>query len=179
MSKLFIPLLLFSTIIFAADNHFKYIKPIDSGINYLLKWENTERATKYSDYTLWATVVTPYLYALKEKDQTRERITTIVSVQVMSALLSDLVKLRSNRTRPNVHDKRSFYSGHTSAAFTSAGLVCMQTSEKKYCYTALGMASLTGYLRMAGNWHWFSDVFVGATVGFFNGRYIPTLIMSF
>ena len=43
----------------------------------------------------------------------------------------------------------------------------------------LVIASGVGYLRIAADKHWFSDVLVGAGVGYVSGRYIPTLVYQF
>lgn len=84
------------------------------------------------------------------------------------------------------NDVRSFYSGHASAAFTSAGLVCVHHQhiplygggpvEAWACMWALGVATATGLLRVASDNHYLSDVLFGAGVGWFYGYMMPKLL---
>ena len=66
---------------------------------------------------------------------------------------------------------KSFFSGHTSTAFaigTSTAKMFTNYSDidKRIVWiSALGLASATGYFRIAADKHYFSDVFVGAIVG--------------
>ena len=66
---------------------------------------------------------------------------------------------------------KSFFSGHTSTAFaigtsTAKMLTNYSDIDKKIVWiSALGLASATGYFRIAADKHYFSDVFVGAIVG--------------
>jgi len=80
---------------------------------------------------------------------------------------------------------RSFYSGHTSTAFTAAGLTCMHHShlplygggvaDALICVGSFGIAAATGTLRVVSDQHWASDVLVGAAMGTFSGVAIPWL----
>lgn len=81
---------------------------------------------------------------------------------------------------------RSFFSGHTSTAFTIAGLVCSHhahlpingdpVSDLVPCVGALTAAAVVGTLRMAGDMHYLSDVVVGAIVGSLSGFGVPWLL---
>ena len=76
-------------------------------------------------------------------------------------------------------------SGHTSGSFTAAALICAHhqalqlTSESAAdpitCAAALVAAGAIGTLRIVGDAHYFSDVFVGAAVGTAVGLGIPLL----
>lgn len=161
----------------AGDEHFKYVAPVDRSIGNILKWEDTESAARYSDYTLMTTVAASYIYAISEKEDRWKRAGTVTLIHVFNAFTSDLVKMRVPRTRPNNQNDRSFFSGHTSTAFASAGMIC--TMKIKHCPYAIALAGTVGYLRIAANWHWTSDVIIGAGVGYFNGRIIPQVIVGF
>jgi membrane-associated phospholipid phosphatase len=85
--------------------------------------------------------------------------------------------------RPNV----SFPSGHTSSAFTGAGLMCAmrrsvvyfgRTADRVTCFTAMAMATATGLLRVASNNHYLSDILAGAALGFTMGWVLPTLVYT-
>ena len=79
---------------------------------------------------------------------------------------------------------RSFFSGHAAMAFTAASLTCTyhnriplygtRASDIAACSTAMGFATLTALLRIVAEKHHFSDVIVGAVVGFLSGFLLPT-----
>lgn len=79
-----------------------------------------------------------------------------------------LTKVAVNRTRPNGEDY-SFPSGHTAAAFTTAGVV-----TRRYGGWAggvsVGLGVLTALGRMEDMKHYASDVIAGATIGWIFGR---------
>lgn len=91
--------------------------------------------------------------------------------------------LTFSRTCGGANDNRSFYSGHTAAAFTSAGLVCVHHQnmplfgggpvEAWACTWAMAVAATTGLFRMISDAHYASDVIVGAGVGWFYGYVMP------
>ncbi len=81
---------------------------------------------------------------------------------------------------------RSFYSGHTSTAFTVAGLTCMHHSylplygggapDIVVCATGFAMAAATGMLRVASDQHFGSDVITGMAMGTLTGLTVPWLL---
>lgn len=78
---------------------------------------------------------------------------------------------------------RSFFSGHTSWAFTGAGLICSKTfssprSDGGWCAASLGLAGATGVLRIMADKHYASDVLTGAGVGVLSGLLIPAIFKS-
>ena len=148
--------------------------PIDQAITDKLAWDNTELAADISDYSVYTLMTAPYIKPLREKNF--REMGGVALVQLFNFSLADSVKIRAKRLRPNGRDTRSFYSGHTSNAFTSAGLMCLQ---KSYCTESLILAGLVAYLRVAAKEHFASDVLVGAGIGYFNGRYVPQIIISY
>lgn len=115
----------------------------------------------------------------------------------IAALLNQAVKFAFARERPFVHylprapdgvraltdspsdDNLSFYSGHTNLAFalaTSSGTVALMRGYRLApLVLGVGLASATavGYLRIAADKHYFSDVMVGAVVGSVVGSILP------
>ena len=81
---------------------------------------------------------------------------------------------------------RSFFSGHSSTAFTSAGLVCSHhmhfnlfgggANDTLACVTALLAAGTTASLRVMADQHYLSDVLVGSAVGAAMGFGVPWLM---
>lgn len=105
----------------------------------------------------------------------------LINLEILSinGLITNIVKNVAQRQRPysfysEKDDKdsyKSFFSGHTSTAFaigtsTAKMLTNYSDLDKRIVWiSALGMASATGYFRIAADKHYFSDVFVGAIVG--------------
>jgi membrane-associated phospholipid phosphatase len=87
---------------------------------------------------------------------------------LLSYATVSLLKVTFHRTRPN-GDKYSFPSGHTAAAFTTAGVI-----SKRYGGwaggVAIGLGCLTAMGRMEDMKHFASDVAAGATIGWIVGR---------
>jgi hypothetical protein len=82
--------------------------------------------------------------------------------------------------------KASFMSGHTTIAFTSAGLICAHhqnlplfgggAPDVTACVAALTAASGAGVLRVMSDNHYATDVLLGMGVGLFGGYGLPTLL---
>lgn len=68
--------------------------------------------------------------------------------------VAEVVKRATHRTRPNSHDDKSFFSGHTM-------LACVATVHTK----AWALCPAVGYLRIAADYHWSTDVATGAMAG--------------
>jgi membrane-associated phospholipid phosphatase len=117
----------------------------------------------------------------------------VAEAATLAANLNQLVKYTVGRERPFVHyrnfpdpdrapepdDNVSFYSGHSSLAFslaTAAGTVSSMRGYKSAPWVwgiGLGLASTVAYLRVAGDKHYLTDVLVGAAVGSAMGIAIP------
>jgi hypothetical protein len=71
------------------------------------------------------------------------------------------------KTRPNGYNNVSFPSGHTSKAFTSATILYEEFKDTNpwLAYSGYVFASTTGFLRIANNAHYLSDVLAGAGLG--------------
>ena len=69
--------------------------------------------------------------------------------------------------RPDLSDTESFPSGHTALAFTNASLLYFEYKDSNIWYASSGFlfASATGFLRIANNKHYTSDVLAGAGIG--------------
>ena len=81
---------------------------------------------------------------------------------------------------------RSFFSGHTTGAFTAAGLTCMHhahlplygggAADTLACAGAFAAAATVGTLRVVADQHFGTDVLVGATWGTLVGLGLPWLL---
>lgn len=116
---------------------------------------------------------------------------------ILAADLNQLVKFVAARERPFVHhlprapngvrpltdspsdDNLSFYSGHTNLAFALAASSSTVAFLRGYRLAPLilgigaAAACSVGYLRIAADKHYFSDVIVGAALGSLVGAFVP------
>ena len=96
----------------------------------------------------------------------------------INGVLSRLTQKTVGRSRPDAGpgttDNTAFFSGHTSTAFTTASVLCVEharlqiygnVADKVVCPAALAVAGTTGLLRIVSDRHWASDVIAGAIVG--------------
>ena len=116
----------------------------------------------------------------------------VLESAVIAGLLNQAVKFTVAEERPFVHfanpkqphdldDDVSFYSGHTTLAFaiaTSAGMVAHERGyklEPVVWGVGYGIATSVGYLRIAADRHYFTDVATGAVIGTGIGVAVPLL----
>lgn len=100
----------------------------------------------------------------------------MIGASVANGLITTAVKETFARMRPNEDEgpyrffepgNKSFWSGHTSQAFTVATVISEMYKEDHPIvpYIAYGVASITAYARMHDKAHWSSDVITGAIAG--------------
>lgn len=126
----------------------------------------------------------------------------ITEATVIAADINQIAKFAFARERPFVHylprapdavraltdspsdDNLSFFSGHTTLAFAVATAAGTVTTLRGYRLAPLvwgagmTMAVSVGYLRIAADKHYFSDVMTGAVVGSIIGVGVPLIFHS-
>lgn len=160
-----------------------------------LRGRATARSLSY--LTVVSTMVLPPAFLLGSRDQPaqmREFGLTVESAAITAAIVQ-VVKHRVNRPRPYAHycepdceddlsekdTQLSFFSGHTALAFSfavSAGTTASMRSYRNAGWvlgSGLTLAAATGYLRIAADRHYFTDVLTGALVGAAVGWAVPYL----
>ena len=160
---------------------------IDKNVQEALVWKNTDRANFISNITAY--VATPAavtgLVFLGTEPTTAAVLDDLIPIAesyTLSRWVSRFAKLGFGRQRPDMSDNESFPSGHTSTAFSvavSAGTVARMRGYKSQPYVwivGIGLATTTGYLRIAANKHWLTDTIGGAVVGSAMGLTIPLLM---
>lgn len=174
----------------------------DQTVRDALRWHDPKPAMVTSN--VLAFVVAPataaaWTYGLASHDghPTRYRtdLPAIGEAVALDLALNQVAKVLLRRERPYAHarpiddrerlfeseDAVSHYSGHTSLTFTLAVATGTIASLRHYpaaplvWASGLGVAATTGYLRIAADRHYFTDVVVGALVGTAVGATIPLL----
>jgi membrane-associated phospholipid phosphatase len=93
-----------------------------------------------------------------------------INIAVANAIMGGLVlsmKHLIKEERPDHSNHLSFPSGHTATAFTNASLLFYEYKDSNIWYASSGFlfATTTGFLRIANNRHYTSDVLAGAGIG--------------
>lgn len=118
-----------------------------------LAWDNTRNAQIISNITVGTSIALDTWDSWKSTDRKRAFIKqgerTII---VLGA--TELVKRLTHRTRPDGSDNLSFFSEHTEFA-----------SMNRRWQISIPLMTSTGYLRVAANKHYLTDVIVGGLVG--------------
>lgn len=96
----------------------------------------------------------------------RLALSSALSAGVMATVVNGL-KYSTHQTRPDGTDTRSFPSGHTATAFTTATILSKEYGHLSPWVSvgAYAVATTTGLMRIANNKHWLSDVMAGAGIG--------------
>jgi membrane-associated phospholipid phosphatase len=147
-----------------------YLHELNEEVKDELWLEHTHRPNHIDNYLQWTPAVAVFSLSamgVKGKHNIREQaILYGLSTAIMSATVF-ATKNISAELRPDASNNKSFPSGHTANAFAAAEFL-----RKEYQgvspwigVAGYGVATLTGYLRMYNNKHWFSDVVTGAGVG--------------
>lgn len=122
----------------------------DTAMRDALRWsDHRDVADKVSTVMVGAAVVLPCLI-----NRTWDCVKHEAVHVGLSTGLAEATKLFVHRVRPNGVDDKSFFSMHTAIACSAT----YGTKVWEICPTV-------GYLRMASDWHWGSDVGTGAFVG--------------
>jgi membrane-associated phospholipid phosphatase len=172
----------------------------DASVRRTLRWSNTKMADTLS--TVFSFGLAPLAgvgigSAIAAHDSRLAELPADLLVVAESAVLAinldEFAKLGFARERPYVHfrspservalrssaDDQSFFSGHATLAFalaTSAGTVAsLRHYRLAPVMWAVGMvfAATGGYLRVAADQHYASDVLTGAAVGAAAGFAVP------
>jgi membrane-associated phospholipid phosphatase len=185
-----------------APDHCRWCDPpgFDASARDAIKWDDTHLANTLSNITGF---YTPPVYTLgmlllaegsaRSGGRFLDDALPVLESGVVMALLHHAVKFTVGRERPFVHyapvgsrshqndDDVSFFSGHTSTSFAIAAAAGEVAHERGYRLAPViwgggfALAATTGYLRMAADKHYLSDVTVGALVGTAVGLAWPRL----
>lgn len=177
--------------------------PLDLSVRKSLRWDNVVRAQRTAHAMLLGVVPLVSvggLAALSVNQGTHHDNVVDAMVMFESFLLTAhvtlLTKFTAGRRRPFVkagseaqrdvltgpqEDNISFFSGHTSTTFALAVAAGATASFRGYRYApvvwgvGVPLAAFTGYLSIAADRHYFTDVLTGALVGSAIGVLVPWL----
>jgi membrane-associated phospholipid phosphatase len=167
-----------------------------------LKWSDTTTAATLSDVAAFA--VMPVFALSMDLGLTGSHgrwrrwamdLLMIADAAAISGGVNYIVKYAVSRQRPYVHyevingvsfqttadDNASFFSSHTTFAFAVASSAGMVASLRHYrlapvvWVVGVGLATFCGYLRVAADAHYLSDVIVGGVVGSAVGVTVPLM----
>jgi membrane-associated phospholipid phosphatase len=175
----------------------KWCEPttLDRRVREALVWDDvvTARGLSHTAAFALSPIVTGGLVLLYTPPEAAELIDNVVPIaEAMMATLwvTRAVKILAGRQRPYAHfgvpedeeDNVSFPSGHTSRAFSVAAAAAVVAHERGYASepyvigagAAIGVAA--GYLRIAADRHYITDVVAGAALGTAVGFAVPFLM---
>ena len=130
----------------------------------------TDFHNKIDDFLQYEAVLQIYggrYLGLKPKNNAlRQTINIVVSNAIMGGIVKSM-KHTFKEVRPDASDEYSFPSGHTATAFTNASILFYEYKDANIWYASSGylFATATGFLRIANNRHFTSDVLAGAGIG--------------
>ncbi len=170
---------------------------LDAEVRTALVWGSPRRARRASDvlaFGLLPAGVAAHQLVAGGHDAGFVDLLLVAQATALAADLNQLVKYAVGRQRPLVRyatdparaptpdDNLSFFSGHTTLGFslaTAAGTVSTlrgYRSAPLVWGAGLGVATGVGYLRIAGDAHYLTDVLVGAVAGSAIGIAVPRLL---
>jgi hypothetical protein len=157
----------------------------DRSVRASLRWSDTRPAGRLSSVTVVAPLA--FLVGL-DRDRLKETVLPVFQAFGTTYAITHVVKAVAARERPSIHfgggpspsGNASFFSGHTSAAFSVVFALARVTSDRddrraKWIWlTGVPLAAATGYLRVAADEHYITDVLSGAAVGASVGWWGPS-----
>lgn len=174
---------------------------LDVSVRGALRWNDTSAANLASNVGAYAFVPVASLGLLALEAHEEDRFAqmagnglVIAESVALAGSVSQIVKLTVGRERPFVHalppdqkaltanpadNNLSFYSSHTSFAFALAVSSGTVASIRRYRWAAavwaagLAGGAVVGYLRIAADQHYFTDVLTGAAAGAAIGFTVP------
>ena len=162
---------------------------IDQYFRNQVKWSvnKMDRAASISDFLLYGAFIgTIPIVPAFSKNNYSKALKMSLNVISLNGIITNIVKMAVKRQRPDSFYKtradaddsfRSFFSGHTSTTFalgTSNAILLSKAypaNSKLIWFTNLSLAAATGYLRIAGDKHYMTDVFCGGIVGYLVAKY--------
>jgi len=127
-----------------------------------------------------------FIGAAVHNDRARESGVLGIEAMVDAELLGEVIKLASNRDRPDQgngegefwghgltgYPHTSFPSGHVLASWSLAAVLAEEYPTTPVRILVYGLATAVAATRVTGRQHFPSDVLVGGVLGYLTGRYV-------
>ena len=128
---------------------------------------NTIKIDNYLQYAPAAAVYALNAMGIKGRNNFRDRTMIYLISNVMMGITVKSLKAITKIQRPDGFGTNSFPSGHTATAFVAAEFLRQEYKDVSPWYGIAGYtaATITAYLRMYNNKHWFRDLLPGAGIG--------------
>jgi len=173
-----------------------HLNRLDGRVAEALRWSDRNRADHWSDFALGASMGQALGYtSLGNRPAGLRDVALLGESYALTAAFTQVTKKIARRPRPYAHredpppgtsldvqeSRVSFFSGHSSTTFCLAvatGTIAYARHEKNAGWvlgSGLALAATTGYLRIAADRHYVTDVLVGAVVGSAAGFLVPHL----
>jgi membrane-associated phospholipid phosphatase len=142
-------------------------KNLQSDFRAILGTDFHTKADNYLQYEAILQIYGGRYLGFKPKNDFRHQ---TINIAISNAIMMGIVKTMKHtfkEERPDGSDAFSFPSGHTATAFTNASLLFYEYKDANIWYASSGFlfATATGFLRIANNKHYTSDVLAGAGIG--------------
>ena len=126
--------------------------------------------TSADEYLLFVPTIMMYtadLLKIKSKNDVFTQTKYLAIAGIANNIITIGIKNLTKEQRPNDWEHYSFPSGHTSNAFVMATVLHHEFVDSNLwlAYSGYLFATTTGVLRVLNNYHWVSDVLVGAGIG--------------
>lgn len=131
-------------------------------------------ADNYLQYAPVAALFGLKLAGVKSRDDLINQWILMEKSEILMSAIVFSMKFMIHDTRPDGSTDDTMPSGHTAQAFVSATLLDMEYRDTSPWISVAGYlcAASTGFLRIANNRHWASDVFIGAGIGIASVRLV-------
>lgn len=166
LKKIYVPAALMLSGIIADGNRSESLKNevAEERNEHIFGFEN--HLDDYAQFAPMAAVYAFELAGMKPRTDWQNRTAILIKGQIVNLGLVYVLKKTLKETRPD-GTAYSFPSGHTANAFAGATMLAIEYGEnyKWVPYVSYGFASGIGFMRMANNKHYISDVLFGAGLG--------------
>lgn len=164
-----------------AEPRWKEPPAFDASVRGSMKWSNTKTAATLSDIMLFGVMpAAAFITPVWTNHNYGRAALTLGEAMVFTGVVTQIAKFSVARARPyayygndysNPDSRLSFFSGHTSYSFAlsiSSAMLLAQSYPQHSAIiyiVATTLAMIPGYLRIAADKHYFSDVLTGAIIG--------------
>jgi membrane-associated phospholipid phosphatase len=166
------------------------VSGLDRSTRDALRWSDANVGK--ADALSYLTSYGPFALALAHRDLDIRGIVIVAEAATTAALITQVTKVAVARERPSYHYRppgtvgqptvryESFVSGHTAEAFamlvSATHVTAARGRKTKWLWVSgVPLVVATGYLRIAADKHYLTDVLGGAAVGLAAGYGVPAL----